>query len=309
MTLLLPGVGATIYGSLPRDLDTPAGREVIRNCDHVTLHTAADAGDVRNAALVRQLGCQRVWLALPGNYLSRLDLSRGRAAAVAEIRRCARVALDMGAEILELNCEGASDGRVVGDWTSAPGDAAEAARLGSLAVDLLDAARAVLTNRCALAFTSHDMPGFRIPWGQILSRVDVHSPQHYPAQAGRTVQQAELAGRVERSRGRWEALVDRGEVPAVMTPRGEAWAPYYQGHGHAVGALVWGLAQASIARLWAHPGSWSPEAVPALRLARILRAQVGFGADAIEGWQQRERLTVDGVCGPATLRSLEARAG
>jgi hypothetical protein len=62
---LAPGIGATFFGSLPRDLDSPQGREVIRACDLVTLHTAADSTDVTSAALVRRLGCTRVWLAVP----------------------------------------------------------------------------------------------------------------------------------------------------------------------------------------------------------------------------------------------------
>ena len=35
-----------------------------------------------SAALVRSIGCARVWLAIPANYLSRLDLDRGRVAAI-----------------------------------------------------------------------------------------------------------------------------------------------------------------------------------------------------------------------------------
>ncbi len=97
--MIAPGIGATFYGSLPRALDSPLGRDVIRACDHVTLHTAADASDVQSAALVRRLGCARVWLAIPANYLSRLDLSRGRVVALDEIRRVALVARDAGAEV------------------------------------------------------------------------------------------------------------------------------------------------------------------------------------------------------------------
>lgn len=294
-----PGIGATFYGSLPRDLD--AHREVIRACDFVTLHTAADASDVQSAALVRAIGCARVWLATPGNYLSRLDLAKGRAAAVAEARRCARIALACGAEAFEINGEGASDGLAVGDWTAAHVDEIEASRLASLAKDLLDAARAELGDRCALAWTSHDMPAFRLPWEAILSRVDLHSPQHYPAQPGRAVSQRELEARIARSLGRWEAACERSTIPADAIPYGTRWAPYYQGWGHAVGALVWALCEAPVARLWACPGSWSPEAVEALTLARRLRAEVG---PSVERWQMAHGLTADGVVGPRTLALL-----
>ena len=297
-----PGIGATFYGSLPRDLD--AHRPVIRVCDHVTLHTAADASDVQSAALVRAINRDaRVWLAIPGNYLSRLDLSRGRDAAVAEVRRCARVALAMGAEVFEVNGEGASDGLTPGDWTAAHVDEIEATRLASLAAALLDGARAELGDRCALAWTSHDMPGFRLPWAPILSRVDLHSPQHYPAQAGRMVAQRELESRIARSLGRWEAACERSNIPVDAIPYGARWAPYLQGHGHHVGALVWGLCEAPVTRLWACPGSWSPEAVEALTLARRLRAEVG---PSVEAWQLARGLEADGIVGPATLASLRA---
>ncbi len=302
MIALAPGVGVTFYGELPRDLD--AHRDVIRACDHVTLHTRADPFDVASAALVRQINSNaRVWLAIPGNYLVRMDLARGREATVAEARRCARIALAMGAELFEINGEGASDGARPGDWTSAPGDSHEARRLGSLAVEVLEAARAELGDRCALGWTSHDMPGFRLPWAEILSRVDLHSPQHYPAQVGRTASQRELEARIAKSEGRWEAFAERSSVPVEAIPYGERWSPYLQGWGHQLGALVWGLCEAPVARLWACPGSWSTEAVEALTLARRLRASVG---PSVERWQMAHGLVADGVVGPATLASLRA---
>lgn len=301
---IAPGIGATFYGSLPRDLD--AHRDVIRVCDHVTLHTAADASDVQSAALVRAINpAARVWLAIPGNYLSRIDLSRGRDAAVAEVRRCARVALAMGAELFEINGEGASDGQTIGDWTAAHVDEIEATRLASLAAALLDGARAELGDRCALSWTSHDMPSFRLPWAPILSRVDIHSPQHYPAQTGRLVAQRELEARIARSLGRWEAACERSQIPTDAIPYGARWAPYLQGWGHQAGALVWGLCEAPVTRLWACPGSWSPEAVEALTLARRLRAEVG---PSVERWQLAHGLTADGVVGPRTLATLRALA-
>jgi hypothetical protein len=307
MIALAPGIGATFYGSLPRDLDTPTGREVIRACDVVTLHTAADSTDVTSAALVRRLGCPRVWLAIPANYLSRLDLARGRVAALDEIRRVARVARDCGAELLELNGEGASDGAVVGDWTSAPRDEQERRRLDELAVELCNAIRATVP-ALAIGWTSHDgVRSFRVPRAH-LGLVDLHAPQHYPAQAGRTVSQRELAARVAWSRGQWEALVAEGRAPAAVAPYGAAWSPYLQGHGHAVGALVWGLCEAPTARLWACPGSWSPEAVEALRLARALRSTGGYGPDAVERWQTAHGLDADGSVGPRTLAALTRAA-
>lgn len=297
---IAPGIGATFYGSLPRDLD--AHREVIEASDLVCLHTSADASDVASAARVRALGCDRVWLAIPANYLVGRAGRGGIPAAVAEVERCARVARDMGAEVFEINGEGQSDGQKPGDWI--PADPQEAARLASLAAAVIEAAKDVLGEAARVSWTSHDMPGFRLPWPAILSRVDLHSPQHYPAQAGVVASQRSLASRIDRSRGRWEALAEQHAIPAEVVPYGSRWSPYLQGWGHTVGALVWGLAQAPVARLWACPGSWSPEAAKALQGARLLRSAVGSGPHAVERFQALHSLTADGIVGPRTLAAL-----
>jgi hypothetical protein len=67
------------------------------------------------------------------------------------------------------------------------------------------------------------------------------------------------------------------------------------------------LCEAPTARLWACPGSWSPEAVEALRLARALRSTGGCGPDAVERWQAAQGLDADGIVGRQTLAAL-ARA-
>lgn len=300
MRPLTPGIGATFYGSLPAILDTH--RDVIEASDLVCLHTSADASDVASAARVRSFGCDRVWLGIPANYLVSRAARGGIAAAVAEAERCARVARDMGCEVFEINGEGQSDGQKPGDWI--PADAQEAARLASLAAAVIEAAKDVLGEGARVSWTSHDMPGFRLPWNAILSRVDLHSPQHYPAEKGVTASQRSLASRIDRSRGRWEALAEAHTIPAEVVPGGSRWTPYLQGWGHTVGALVWGLCEAPVVRLWACPGSWSPEAVKALRGARLLRSAAGHGPDAVERFQAMRGLAPDGVCGPRTLAAL-----
>lgn len=298
---LAPGVGVTIYGDLPRDIAEP----VCRASDFITLHTAADRTDVASATKVRSYGCARVWLALPANYFVRLGQARGTAAAVAEARRCGRVAADMGAEALEFNGEGSSDASRPGDWI--PGTAAEAHQLAELAADIIDAAKDELRLRSSPAvvlWTSHDMPSFRLPWRAILSRVGGHSPQHYPAQKGGLVKQRELMARVARSAGRWDAIDERDGLPRELLPGGELWVPYLQGWGHTVGASVWGLAEHRLARLWAYPGSWDANGLHALRAARAVRAEVEPTVEAIEHWQRLRGLAPDGVVGPRTLAAL-----
>jgi hypothetical protein len=303
---LAPGVGATIYGNLPRDIAEP----VCRASDFITLHTAADASDVASASKVRSYGCSRVWLALPTNYFVRLGQSRGVPAAIAEARRCARVAAGMGVEVLEFNGEGSSDASKPGDWI--PGTPEEARELADLAAAIIGAAEEELRLRGSAAvvmWTSHDMPGFRLPWGVILRGVGGHSPQHYPAQKGRLVKQKELMARVATSKGRWEGIAERDGLPEELLPGGELWAPYFQGWGHTVGASVWGLTEHRIARLWAYPGSWDNTGLVSLRLARAIRAEVEPNADALEHWQARHSLSADGMFGPRSEEVARSLAG
>lgn len=300
-----PGIGFTLYGNLPRDVEK--NRAVVEAAEIVTLHTLADPSDVQTAALVRRINPRaRVWLAVPANYLSRMDLAKGRAAVVAEGRRIGKVAADMGAEVDEPNGEGASSGAVVGDWTAPKGTGgdAEDERLETLGEDLAEAILDGGGGKVKLGWTSHDsVKNFRVP-RRFLRHVAVHSPQHYPAEAGKTATQRTLEARVQWSRGQWDALAAAGEVEADVVPYGARAAFYLQGHGHTLGALVWGLCEVAVARLWACPGSWSPEGTEALRLAAKLRARHGFGPDAVERFQRAAGLAVDGIVGDATLAAL-----
>lgn len=297
---LKPGVGVTIYGNLPRDINPG----IVAACDFVTLHTAADDTDITSAMKVRSMGCSRVWLAVPANYFVRLAASKGRDAAVKEARRCARIAAGMNAEVFEFNGEGSSDGSVPGDWV--PADDREAALLSDLAGAIIEAARDELkATTCLVSWTSHDMPSFKLPWRAIMRRVQVHSPQHYPAQKGRWVSQVELAARIARSAGRWEALADRGDIPHAVVPiEGAAWVPYLQGWGHQPQALCAELSEAPVTRLWAFPGSWDDKGLQGLYMATALRRLVGPGPGAVKRFQAQHGLEDDGIIGRKTTDAL-----
>ena len=297
-----PGVGITLYGDLPKIIKA----EVVEACDIVCLHTALDKTDPKNVATVRKMNQDaQVWIGFPANYLSRTDLFRGRKTVLAECDRIAEIALDCGIEVLEPNGEGSSDGKVVGDWVGPMGDALEAARLEELGKAVMDRLKEKLQGKVALGWTSHDGTGFRIPRA-LLQRVDLHSPQHYPAMKGHTATQRTLERRFQWSKGQWDHLAARGLVDYSVCPYGEKWSPYLQAWGHSVGALVWGLCEAPTARMWAYPNSYSAEALTALKLARKLRARHGYGPEAIEKFQAANGLEVDGLVGPMTLAALAA---
>ncbi len=298
--IVKPGIGTTFYGRLPVILN----QDIVESCDIVCLHTAADKTDVDTAEAVRKMNPEaRVWMGIPANYLSRMDLFQSRKKVLEECDRVASIALDAGVEVLELNGEGSSDGKVVGDWIGPMGDAAEAARLEELGKAVMEQLKSKTQGKLAIGWTSHDGTGFRIP-RKLLLGVDLHSPQHYPAYENHVVNQRELDRRIRWSKGQWDHLAARGIVDGAVCPYGARWSPYFQGWGHSVGALVWGLCEAPTARLWACPGSWSDNALPALRAARKLRAKYGHGPDAVERFQKDVGLSADGAVGPLTLGAL-----
>lgn len=290
---LAPGIGLTLY-----PVDRKADVLAIAAADIVTLHTHADPSDVALAARIRAINPRaRIWLAIPANPLVR----QGRLRALGTMRTTAQIAQEMGAECVEINGEGSSDTSVPGDWT--PHTDGERRALEALAVDLVATTRASAPG-LTVAWTSHDLPSFKLPWGAILGAVDLHSPQHYPAEKGRTVQLAELRSRVARSQGRWEMLAEGLAVPADTVPGGACWVPYGQGWGHSVDASCWLLDQAPLARLWACPGSWDANGTTALRAMRVIRDAAGHEPGAIARWQTARGLAADGIVGPKTLAAL-----
>lgn len=298
---LAPGVALTIYDGRSAATALARAGDLVPLADIVCLHTApdpSDAGAVRD--LRRMHPHARMWFAAPANPLVAMSHDR----AVDTARAWARHARDFGAELLEINAEGAGSPGGKG-WK--PGQGLEADALQRLGHDVLaaihDEAPAL-----AIGLTSHDfLTGHALPWKALLgpdSPADLHRPQHYPATKDHSVSLRELAGRVDAAIAHTQPLVTRGVVRPEFCPRAASWSPYLQGWGHDVAATCWGLDQAPIGSLWAAPGSWGSNGSIALRADAALRREVGHAPGRVARYQAAHGLTADGVCGPRTLAAL-----
>lgn len=298
---LAPGLALTCYAGGPATNILSAVKlsaEAVRLADIVTLHTTPDRSDLAAVAEVRRLNPKaRVWFGAPFNPVVRLQKPR----ALETVAAWAKLAVEAGAEMLELNGEGNTTSP--GDWVG--NDPAERVRLATLMTELLQVMRAAAPS-LPLGFTSHDMPrSFLVPWSEVLREpLALHRPQHYPAEAGRRVGLQELQDRIARSRKQWDALVAAGKMDAPFTPYGAGWSPYLQGHGHDLVATVWAMDQAPIASLWASPGSWDDVGTASLRVMRQLRDEVGHAPGAIARWQTAHGLDPVGTIGPKSRALL-----
>lgn len=302
---LAPGLALTCYAGGPASNILQAVKlsaTAIALADIVTLHTTPDRSDLAAVAEVRRINPRaRVWFGAPFNPVVRLQKPRALEAVAAWAKLC----VEAGAELLELNGEG--NETAPGDWVG--NTDAERAQLAALMTELLQSMRAAAPS-LPLGFTSHDMPrSFRAPWSEVLREpLALHRPQHYPAEAGRRVGLQELQDRIARSRKQWDALVAAGKCGAPFTPYGAAWSPYLQGHGHDLVATTWAMDQAPIASLWASPGSWDEGGTDALRAMRVIRDDAGSAPGAIARWQVRHGLDPVGTIGPRSRALLNLPA-
>lgn len=298
---LAPGLALTCYASGPAKSIADAVKlsdADIERSDIITLHTTPDESDVKVIeALRKKYPALRIWFGAPANQLARGSTDD----AIKKVLAWARLSVDNGVELLELNGEG--NETAPGDWVG--NNAAERSGLAIRLHELLKALRAAHPG-LALGWTSHDMPrSFRIPWKEVLQApLAIHRPQHYPAEKGRLVDFDELATRIDRSRRQFQAFADAADISAEYVPRGDAWSPYLQGWGHNPLVTAWGLDQAPIGSLWASPGSWDQGGSIALRVLHTIRAEVGPGPGAIGRWQAKHGLEAVGTIGPKSRKLL-----
>lgn len=299
---LAPGLALTCYGSGPaKDIAAAVklSDEAIQYADILTLHTTPDPTDVKVIDATRKKYPDlRLWFGAPANQLARgaTDLAIEKALA------WAKLSVDNGIELLELNGEG--NETAPGDWVG--NNPSERSGLAIRLREILAAIRAAYPG-LALGWTSHDMPrSFRIPWTEVLQALlAIHRPQHYPAEKGRLVEFDELVGRIDRSRKQFLELATAGSIGAEYVPRGERWSPYLQGWGHQPVVTAWGLDQAPIGSLWASPGSWDGGGTLAMRVLRQIRDEVGPGPGSIGRWQAAHGLEPVGTLGPRSRKLLE----
>ena len=291
-----PGLVVTVYDDRGGDALPMLGQ--IRP-DVVLIHAAPT--DRAYAATLRvALPGVRLWYQVPANYLAAGSLS----ADLATVRAHVRGALDLGAEVLSLNGEGASaEGRP--GWASR--DPAVRATLGARAAELLAAAHAEAAGRLRLAWSSHDCPSWHpLPWAPIYgpsSPVAVSLHQHYPAPKGGVASRAACLSRLATSSAQW-ARLGTSVCRTDLAPRGAGAVLYTQAHGLTVDGACALYDLAPLAAAWAVPTRHDAAGILALRADAELRRRVGHAPGRIARWQTLRGLVADGVCGPRTLASL-----
>lgn len=282
-----PAVVVTVYGDL-------AGRQALPILDGlaldaapgdlaVCLHDPPSSDDRALATAIRSRGL-RLWYAWgvdPDVALSEVESSQ-------RTRDRARLAVERGAELIELNGEAR--------WRGVPGARAQA---------IIAAARA---GGVPVSWTSFDHLGYhRLPWGAILGPggVDRHAPQLYGASGSATpARHPSVRARIARAEGQMRGLVARGVVRAELGPGGAGYDAYGQLHGMTTGAAAVVLDRTDVARAWAIPTRHDAAGLLALRAVLRCRRAVGCAAGSVARYQASVGLDADGVVGPDTLRAL-----
>jgi len=242
----------------------------------------------------------RLWYQVPANYLAADSL----AADLATVRAHVRGAVDLGAEVLSLNGEGASAEGRPGWATRSPEGRA---LLGARATELLAAAADEAAGRLALAWSSHDCPAWHpLPWAALYgpeSPVTLSLHQHYPAPKSGTATRAACLSRLATSAAQWARLGPSMCRPE-LAPRGAGAVLYTQAHGLTTDGACALYDAAPLAAAWALPARHDAAGILALRADAELRRRVGHAPGRIARWQTHRGLVADGVCGAKTLASL-----
>lgn len=288
---LRPGIFVTIYNDLRGTTSLPIIEELMTHAAPgdlgVCIHDPPSDDDAGLAATIKARGWRLIygWGVDP-------DAKRTVRDAAATTRRRTRLAMDRGAEAVELNGEAA--------W-KAPG-------LDEHAREMIAAARDGGAEVVGWSFfdgpRSHRMPASVAVFGP--GGVDYSAPQVYAANPGAAQPPgiAAAQSRYDRARAQHEWCARQGLMRHELTPGDRACAVYAQLHGVSPAGTAWLLDRGDVARAWAIPTRHDDSGLQGLRAVLIARREMGTGADALKRWQQRAGLKADGVAGPATLGAM-----
>ena len=285
------GIFVTIYNDLRGTTALPILDELATHARPgdlgVCIHDPPSDDDASLATAIKARGWRLIygWGVDP-------DAKRSVRDAAAATRRRARLAMDRGAEAVELNGEAA--------W--------KAEGLDEHAREMIAAARDGGAPVVGWSFfdgpRSHRMPASKAVFGE--GGVDYSAPQVYAANPGA----AEVPGfaaarsRYDRAVAQHEWCAARGLMRAELTPGERACAVYAQLHGVSPSGTAWLLDRGPVGRAWAIPTRHDDSGLRGLRAVLRARRLCGTDAGAIERWQRAHGLKDDGVAGPLTLQSM-----
>lgn len=309
MPAVAPGIALTLWHSagLSSAVADVGAIALLRRArpEIVQLHAAptgyARYGTAAARAVREAHPTARLWLGVGCDGWARDVASSRRTVAkvVARFLDVAGLAVDLGAECIVWNAEGAYKHPVV-------------TRSG-LARAIVEAC-AAKHPRLVQAHTAYDHPSYHssYPWAQWLgpgSPVVLALPQVYAAgdteAAGyRPHVRGRLPAREARALASWSASVRAGWIkPDVEpdTPDDLDWRPYLQGHHVSSIDSARALVRHDLAAVWAAPTRMDDQGRDALVAACAIRRLCNWGPQTVRRFQQRVGLEPDDVLGPRTM--------
>ena len=303
-----PDLIVTIGDSSPVQEDVHEALRVLRLVKPgiAMIHTVPGPEDLPTIGQIRaSIPGIRLWIQTPANRLA----SGTTEQACALASRWVKFAVDLGAEVLSFNGEGAS---ALGRSGWKPGQPLNSTDVAKRAKDVLAAAASQANGKIQLAWSSHDHPlSHNLPWGSIFgaqSPVVASLPQVYiDPENGSRGSLASAKARFAAVKTQHDALVHRGTIREAFAPAGEGFICYAQSHHAETAATCWLLDQSALAATWTvrRDGALCDDAgLLALRADAEMRRRMGHAPGKIVRFQASNGLTPDGIVGPATLRAL-----